>query len=69
MSCKCINEMNKLLKKGGEGLELDVAHNFSAGMSYPAMQATNEGTRKKGEKKLRRFLIPTFCPMCGKTVK
>jgi hypothetical protein len=60
--CKCVSSVNDELKK--VGLELSMSFDVK-GNAWPYMEATNELTREKGEKKQRRVLIPSYCPFCG----
>lgn len=60
--CVCIAEINKQMN----GLKIDTLFDIN-GKTYPAIWATNEVTRKKGEKKVRKYILPSFCPWCGKT--
>ena len=48
------------------GLKIETLFDIN-GKTYPAIWATNEVIRKKGEKKVRKYILPSFCPWCGKT--
>lgn len=67
MACKCVDEVNALLRKE-KGFELDVAFTipFRKGeksVTYPQLKLRRPmgGKLPKGE-----VLTPTFCPFCGK---
>ncbi len=62
-NCSCIEQMDELLKK--ESLSLELVFSIS-GKVWPGIFATNEDVRKKGGRKIRKIMVPTYCPWCGK---